>query len=988
MVLIVIGVAAGIITGSLLFGSNGWIIGAFIGALAGMISKQAQKIGFLETAVKSLTEEQALTKQQLKLLKNSSRSASSESKDDQLSEEKSSEAKKIFVETINESSLIPSNISKSQSSSNASSAELDLPDETLDALALSHAAPNDFNVSQDSASIKPQIATQPKTSTQPQKPREPNLGDKIATAVRRFFTEGNPIVRIGMVIMFFGVSFLVKYASGQGLFPIEFRLTGVVLGAIALLVIGWKTRLRPGAYGMVLQGGGIAVIYLTLFAAAKIYGLIPLTIAFGLLFLVVMFGVLLALLQNAQVLALLATAGGFIAPILTSTGDGSHVGLFSFYLILNLGILSIAVYKSWRLLNWIGFMFTFVITTAWGVLKYDPIFYSTTQPFLIIFFVLYLVVSILFSFKQPTNLKGMVDGSLVFGLPLVAFGLQTLLLRHTDHGLAISAVALSTIYIILAIGLARRYLQTHRVLIESFLALGISFATLAVPLALDASWTSVTWALEATGLVWVGLRQERLRPRFVGYLLHCASAISLIFIEGIDTGLTPILSGDFLGLTLLALTSFTIAYSLHYFDSALRNFEKIIIPCAVSFGLIWWFVAGLNEINAHVIKEHIYSASIVFATLTSIAIILVSKKLSWNVLNNSVYALLPFISVLSLVFFEESNDVHPTQGFSLIAIAFFFATQYRFLFNKERESLGTKNNFLGIWHVFSSWLLFLFIFWEVSWQKENLNLHGTAGLMIWFAAIVIPVVILIGAGQKKFWPFTSFEQNYKNWIPSPLFLLAGVWFFAVCHKISDAEPYLPLLNPLDLAQFAIVLIFAYAIKREFMNSLSYITDAARLGFLGVMLFIWINVVTLRAMSHYQHIPYEFDALWNAVQVQMALSILWSICALLVMNLSRRIQRRELWMIGVGLLGLVVLKLVTKDLSGSGTLAGIVSFLVVGALMLLIGFLSPIPAKHVVAETTGSDDAKDNIDPINSNPVNQNFINQDLTKGSTKGPTNE
>ena len=62
MVLIVIGVAAGIITGSLLFGSNGWIIGAFIGALAGMISKQAQKIGFLETAVKSLTEEQAVTK--------------------------------------------------------------------------------------------------------------------------------------------------------------------------------------------------------------------------------------------------------------------------------------------------------------------------------------------------------------------------------------------------------------------------------------------------------------------------------------------------------------------------------------------------------------------------------------------------------------------------------------------------------------------------------------------------------------------------------------------------------------------------------------------------------------------------------------------------------------------------------------------------------------------------------------------------------------
>ena len=76
---------------------------------------------------------------------------------------------------------------------------------------------------------------------------------------------------------------------------------------------------------------------------------------------------------------------------------------------------------------------------------------------------------------------------------------------------------------------------------------------------------------------------------------------------------------------------------------------------------------------------------------------------------------------------------------------------------------------------------------------------------------------------------------------------------------------------------------------------------------------------------------------------MAPSILWALCALLIMNLSRRLQRRELWMIGAGLLALVVIKLFTKDLTGSGTLARIVSFLVVGGLMLLIGFLSPIPA---------------------------------------------
>lgn len=893
---------------------------------------QMKKIGLLETAVKTLNEELAKTQYQLKLLKN------------KLSENPLQEIPPVDEVTTQrkpykrpQSDVIDESIAANVATTSTpiakqESAELELPELVAKPQA-----------------VQPWIAPKIVTPPPPPVPREPGLVDKVFDAVRRFFTEGNPIVRIGMVVMFFGVSFLVKYASGQGLFPIEFRLTGVILGAIALLAVGWKTRLREGSYGLVLQGGGIAVIYLTLFAAAKIYGLIPLSIAFGLLFLVVMLGVLLALLQNAQVLAILATAGGFLAPILTSSGEGSHVGLFSFYLILSLGILAIALYKSWRLLNWVGFMFTFVITAAWGVLKYEPIFYASTQPFLIAFFALYLTVAILFSFKQPTNLKGMVDGSLVFGLPLVAFGLQTTLLMHTHYGLAISAVVLAAVYISLSAGLARKHLQSHRVLIESFLALGISFATLAIPLALDASWTSVTWALEATGLVWVGLRQERLRPRFVGYLLHCAAAISLVLVSGLNTGLTPIISGDFLGVTLLALSSFIIAYLLFYFSSKLGNVEKLIAPLAIAFGVLWWFVAGINEINAHILEKHIFAAIILFSVLSSVVIMLVSKKLEWSVLGKSVFALLPFVLIFfGIGYAVDQNDLHPTQGFSLLAITLFFMVQYRFLFNQEANA--QSRTLLSLYHVFTAWGLFALIFWEVSWQKHNLNLHGTAGLMIWFAAVAVPVIALIGAGQKKFWPFITFERDYKNWIPAPLFILTAFWFFAVCHKtISSTEHYLPLLNALDLAQFAVILIFAYAAKRQFMDALSFISNAARAGLLGIMLFVWVNVVTVRAMSHYQDIPYEFDLLWDATQVQMALSILWSVCALLVMNLSRRIQRRELWMIGAGLLGLVVLKLATKDLSGSGTLAGIISFMVVGALMLLIGFLSPIPAKKNTLE---------------------------------------
>jgi uncharacterized membrane protein len=50
------------------------------------------------------------------------------------------------------------------------------------------------------------------------------------------------------------------------------------------------------------------------------------------------------------------------------------------------------------------------------------------------------------------------------------------------------------------------------------------------------------------------------------------------------------------------------------------------------------------------------------------------------------------------------------------------------------------------------------------------------------------------------------------------------------------------------------------------------------------------------------------------------------------------------MVGAALLAAVVLKLLLVDLSGTGTLTRIVSFIGVGVLMLVIGYVAPLPAK--------------------------------------------
>ena len=127
---------------------------------------------------------------------------------------------------------------------------------------------------------------------------------------------------------------------------------------MGLLAVGWRLRHRKPVYALTLQGGSIGALYLTSFAAFRIYSLLPHSVVFGLLIVICAASVALAVLQNAQSLALLASLGGYLAPVLLSTGGGNHVALFSYYALLSVGILAISVWKAGRPLNLTGFAFS------------------------------------------------------------------------------------------------------------------------------------------------------------------------------------------------------------------------------------------------------------------------------------------------------------------------------------------------------------------------------------------------------------------------------------------------------------------------------------------------------------------------------------------------------------------------------------------------------------------------------------------------------
>src|SRR5206468_7510258 len=114
------------------------------------------------------------------------------------------------------------------------------------------------------------------------------------------------------------------------------------------------------------------------------------------------------------------------------------------------------------------------------------------------------------------------------------------------------------------------------------------------------------------------------------------------------------------------------------------------------------------------------------------------------------------------------------------------------------------------------------------------------------------------------------------------------------------------------------------------------------GVPAVLLFLWVNAIVLRTIHHWYGVPWSLDAMWHSTRVQAALSLLWAIIALAVMVFANRRAARTGWIAGASLLAIVVIKLFVVDLSRISGIERIVSFIGVGLLLLLIGYLAPVP----------------------------------------------
>ncbi|MHC1663476.1 DUF2339 domain-containing protein [Stenotrophomonas maltophilia] len=775
----------------------------------------------------------------------------------------------------------------------------------------------------------PPLPATPPPPAPPVEPAGPGFFERGIGAVKRWFTEGNVPVKIGMLVLLAGVAALLKYVSDQGwlVLPVELRLAAVTAGALGLLAFGWHQRERRRLFALALQGGAIGVLLLTIFAAFKRFELLAPGFAFASSIALVAGLCVLAVLQNSRTLAVLGILAGFMAPLWLSTGSGNHVGLFSYYAVLNAGIFAIAWFRPWRALNLLGFAFTFGIGTFWGALQYRAEKFSSTEPFLLLFFAFYLLIPLLYARRQPAGRRDLVDGSLVFGTPLIAFSLQAAMLHEQPMTLALCALGLAVIYAVLARALIAR--ASYTVLAQSHAVLAVGFATLAVPLALSARATGAVFALEGAGLAWLGLRQRRWLPQVSAALLQMAAAFA--FVAGGNhwhEDARLLLNPTAIGALLLAVAGLASAWSYQ------RRARHEIALVYYLWGLLWWLGGWVHEIGRFLAHASQADALLVLAAATAWLAAEVQRRQPARALGMTALAMLAMAFPLALA--QSHAHQQPFAGHGALAWALFAVLGVRTLLCLRQGGDTVARIAQFLWWLLWPSLLSLLALWG----------GGEAGLAQGWTLLLVTLPWLLLAALSLWrwgwlrWPLGPAFDTARVPLQCVLFaLLATGWLLGQLLPGTAAPlPWLPVLNPAEMGQWLSLLLLA---RWLYSDVAPPALRRLRLPVLALAGFIALTSLVLHGVHHWGGLAWSTSMARYSL-AQTSLTVLWSVLGVIAWVWGSRRGQRVLWMVGAVLMGVVLAKLVLIDRQHLGNLLGIASFIAYGLLCTVVGYLAPAP----------------------------------------------
>jgi uncharacterized membrane protein len=361
------------------------------------------------------------------------------------------------------------------------------------------------------------------------KPKKPSFFERNPD-MEKFIGE-NLANKIGIGILVIGIGFFVKYAIDQDWINEVGRVfIGILCGGI-LLGLAHYLRKTFTAFSSVLVGGGIAVLYLTIYIAFHSYAMFSPVVAFMLMAIITGFAVFFSLLYNKIELAVVALLGGFASPFMVSTGEGNYVALFVYITILDVGMMVLSFYKKWPLVNIISYVFTVLLYGTWLSAQFNyetPGMMAGALIFATDFYIVFFAMNLINNIKERRPF-GALEFAMLLSNTFFYYAAGIYVLNNTT---GVDFRGLFTVALgVFNFGFAYALYKNSRVdknLVFLLIGLVLTFISLAAPIQLKGNYITLFWAAETVLLLWLSQKSGLKLMKITSHVLMVLMVISLM----------------------------------------------------------------------------------------------------------------------------------------------------------------------------------------------------------------------------------------------------------------------------------------------------------------------------------------------------------------------------------------------------------------------------------------------------------------------------